>query len=75
MALPVLAGVALWKVVAAAVATGIALWAVVQIAKIVIGVIEDVAEAIGAKLPLVLGGALLVWWLAGAPNLLGGGRT
>lgn len=68
MALPILAGVALWKVVGVAVATAVALWAVVQIAKIVIGVVEDVAEAIASNLPLVLGLAFLVWWLAGAPK-------
>ncbi len=68
MALPILAGVALWKVVAAAVATGVALWAIVQIAKIVIGVVESVAEGIASNLPLVLGLAFLVWWLAGAPT-------
>lgn len=68
MALPILAGVALWKVVAAAVATGVALWAIVQIAKIVIGVVESVAEGIASNLPLVLGLAFLGWLLAGAPT-------
>lgn len=63
MALPIIAGVALWKIVGAAVALGLAAWAVYQIMKIIIEVISDVAEAVGGFAPLaalcVLG--LLAW--------------
>lgn len=67
MPLPILAGVAMWKIVAGAVAVGVALWAVVQIAKIVIGVVESVAGAVASNLPLFLGVGLLIWFLVGAP--------
>lgn len=54
MALPIIAGVALWKIVGAAVALGLAAWVVYQIAKIIIEVISDVAEAVGGFVPLVV---------------------
>lgn len=53
MALPVIAGVALWKIVGAAVALGLAAWAVYQITKIIIEVISDVAEVVGGFGPFV----------------------
>lgn len=63
MALPIIAGVALWKIVGAAVALGLAAWAVYQITKIIIEVISDVAEAVGGFVPLVVLCVLgvLVW--------------
>lgn len=54
MALPIIAGVALWKIVGAAVALGLAAWAIYQITKIIIEVISDVAEAVGGFAPLVV---------------------
>lgn len=63
MALPIIAGVALWKIVGAAVALGLAAWAVYQITKIIIEAISDVAEAVGGFVPLVVLCVLgvLVW--------------
>lgn len=63
MPLPIIAGVALWKIIGAAVALGLAAWAVYHIAKIIIEVISDVAEAVGGFVPLVVLCVLgvLVW--------------
>ncbi len=63
MALPIIAGVALWKIVGAAVALGLAAWAIYQITKIIIEIVSDIADAAGGFLPL-LGGVLLLGGLA-----------
>lgn len=62
MPLPVIAGIAAWKLIAGAVAAAALIWAVVQVTKVVISLANKVAQIIADNLPLLLGAGLL-WFI------------